>query len=283
MDKSKHFDPIVAEWAIFTTGHRHNLSEKCLKLAQLTEYPDLDIDGYIQKINRLGVSLKEATGGISDPAHLINELNRHLFVNMGFGGVNSIEDTQEQDIPQRIDLLHNTIDKKWRTPVSMSVLYAEVAKFTGLNIELITMSGFILVRCTTTNIILNPLDNGMSVDDKKLQHMLDHRYGKGTIHLSPKLFRVINNNEILRKMICSVKESYVRSLLYDKALRCTKMALVLMPDLAEEIRDLGILEGRLKYKEAALEHLGRYLDMRPDAPDVSRILEVIDEIKTTSR
>jgi len=46
---NEKFDPFVSEWISFVTSQKYSLVEKCLKLAQLLEYPELDIERYIQK------------------------------------------------------------------------------------------------------------------------------------------------------------------------------------------------------------------------------------------
>ena len=51
---SQDFDPIVADWVSFISNPRYTLVEKCLKLAQILEYPDLSINEYAQKLNNMG-------------------------------------------------------------------------------------------------------------------------------------------------------------------------------------------------------------------------------------
>ena len=82
----EEFDPLVAEWFAFVKNPNFNLVEKCLKFGQILEYPELDVDEYIKKINRIGMSLKESTGDVKNPTYLISMLNEHLFENLGFGG-----------------------------------------------------------------------------------------------------------------------------------------------------------------------------------------------------
>ncbi len=80
------FDPLVAEWISFVTNPNFNLVEKCLKFAQILEYPDLDIEKYIQKINQMGLSLKESTNDVKNPTYLISILNEFFFDKLGFFG-----------------------------------------------------------------------------------------------------------------------------------------------------------------------------------------------------
>ena len=49
---TEKFDPFVTEWLSFSQDPKYNLIEKCLKLAQILDYPELNITDYIEKIAR---------------------------------------------------------------------------------------------------------------------------------------------------------------------------------------------------------------------------------------
>ena len=49
MDAEK-FDPFIAEWISFSKNPNYNLIEKCLKMAQILEYPELNISKYIDTL-----------------------------------------------------------------------------------------------------------------------------------------------------------------------------------------------------------------------------------------
>jgi len=63
------FDPLVAEWLSFAKNPNFNLVEKCLKFAQILEYPDLEIEKYIQKIAVIGKSLQESISDVKNPTY----------------------------------------------------------------------------------------------------------------------------------------------------------------------------------------------------------------------
>ena len=44
---------LISEWSSFVNNVDYNLIEKCLKLAQILEYPDLDISMEIEKIKEI--------------------------------------------------------------------------------------------------------------------------------------------------------------------------------------------------------------------------------------
>ena len=80
------FEPFVLEWIAFSKNPNHNLIEKSLKLAQILEYPELDMSKYVRKIDEIGNSLKLKIDNKQNPPYLISMLNEHFFEEYGFAG-----------------------------------------------------------------------------------------------------------------------------------------------------------------------------------------------------
>jgi len=268
----EEFDPFVAEWFSFVKNPNFNLVEKCLKFAQILEYPDLDVDEYIQKINRIGMSLKESINDVKNPTYLISMLNEHFFENLGFNG-----DEDDYFNPKN-NFLNEVIDKKSGLPITISILYVEVAKFIGLDLKIIGFPSHILVKYNE-EMILDPFYDGKLLDVDDLQEILDTNFD-GQLKFKPEFLDEIDSEQILVRMARNLKNSYVQSFVYDKALRCTNMVLAIEPESPEDIRDKGILEERLHNSEAALKYLNKYLEINPNAEDIDFILEMIRSIKT---
>ena len=266
------FDPFVAEWFSFVKNPNFNLVEKCLKFAQILEYPDLDVDEYIQKINRIGISLKKSISDVKNPIYLISMLNEHFFENLGFRG-----DDDDYSNPKN-NFLNEVIDKKSGLPITISILYVEVAKFMGLDLKIVGFPSHILVKYNE-EMILDPFNDGKLLDVEDLQKILDKNFD-GKLEFQPQFLDEIESEQILLRLTRNLKNSYVQSFVYDKALRCTNMVLAIDPESPEDIRDKGILEGRLLNSEAALKYLNKYLEINPNAEDIDFILEMIRSIKT---
>ena len=268
----ERFDPLVAEWISFVKNPNFNLVEKCLKFAQVLEYPDLDIEKYIQKINVNGRSLKESLGGVKNPTYLISMLNEHLFENLGYSG-----DGDDYYNPKN-NFLNEVIDKKSGLPITISILYVEIAKFIGLDLKIVGFPSHILVKYNE-EMILDPFNDGRLLDVDDLQEILDENFG-GQLEFEPEFLDSIDDQQILVRLARNLKNSYVQSFVYDKALRCVNMVLSLDPNSPEDIRDKGILEERLLNSDIAMEYLNKYLEISPNAEDVDFILELIRSIKT---
>ena len=265
------FDPFVAEWASFATNPNYNLVEKCLKLSQLLEYPNLNIQEYINKINGIGNSLKLSITEVKNPTYLISMLNEHLFQRNGFDG-----DEEDYYNPKN-NLLNEVIDKKSGIPLTLSIIYSEVAKHIGLDIRIIGFPGHILVK-QSDEIILDPFYGGRLLNINDLKEMLDNTYG-GQVEFSPEFLNEIEPEKILIRMARNLKHSFIQSYAYDKAMRCTLMILALEPDSPEDIRDKGVLEERLLNYDSAIKYLNHYLELSPNAEDVDFVLDLIRSIR----
>lgn len=266
------FDPLIAEWISFVMNPNFNLVEKCLKFAQILEYSDLDIEKYIQKINQMGTSLKESTNDIKNPTYLISILNEFFFDKTGFFG-----DVDDYYNPKN-NFLNEVIDKKSGIPITLSILYAELAKFIGLNLKIIGFPSHVMVKYKE-EMILDPFHGGRLMDIDDLQEILDSNFD-GQIEFEPEYLDEINSEKILVRLARNLKNSYAQSYAHEKALRCVDMALAIEPESPEDIRDKGILEEKLLNHEIALKYLNQYLEINPNGEDIDYILELIRDIKT---
>jgi len=268
---NEKFDPFVAEWVTFAKSQNYNLVEKCLKLAQILEYPDLDISKYIGMINEIGKSLKISINNSKNPTYKISMLNEHLFQNSGFKG-----DTDDYYNPKN-NFLNEVLEKKSGIPITLSIIYSEVAKHIDLVIRIVGFPSHVLVKYNE-EIILDPFNQGKLLNIDDLHEILVKNYG-GQVEFSPEFLDEIPQEKILIRMVRNLKNSYVNSYGYEKAMRCTNMILALEPESAEDVRDKGILEERFLNHGPALQLLNQYLEQNPDAEDADFVLDLIKNIR----
>ena len=268
---TKKFDPFVSEWVSFVKNPNHNLIEKCLKLAQILEYPELDISKYIQKIRELGNSLKLKIGAGKNPTYLISMLNEYLFEERGFLG------NEEDYYDPGNSFLNVVLDKKTGIPITLSIIYSEVAKYIGLDLRIVGFPGHIIVKYKD-EIILDPFYHGRLLTIEDLEENLDRNFGED-VEFIPQYLNESTTEQLLARLLRNLKNAYTQSYAYDKAIRCADMILEIQPESTEEIRDKGILEERLLHYDKALPLLNKYLELEPEAEDVDFILELIKSVR----
>ena len=266
------FDPLVAEWLSFVTNPNFNLVEKCLKFTQILEQPNLDIEQYIQKISQMGLTLKETTSDVKNPTYLVSILNEFLFENQGFIG------EMDDYYNPKNNFLNEVIDKKSGLPITLSILYVEIAKFIGLDLKIIGFPSHVLVKYNE-EMILDPFNDGRLLDIDDLQEILDRNFD-GQLEFEPEFLDEIKPEQILVRLARNLKNSYFQSYANEKALKCVNMTLAIESESPEDIRDKGILEEKLLNYDTALKYLNHYLEINPNAEDVDFILELIRNTKT---
>jgi len=271
MEMKQKFDPFVAEWISFSTQSKFNLVEKCLKLSQILEYPDLDISKYIQKINEIGKNLSLEISNVDNPTYKISMLNEHLFQKYGFSG-----DTEDYYNPKN-NFLNQVLEKKSGIPLTLSIIYSEIAKHIGLELRIVGFPSHVIVKYNE-EILLDPFNKGKLLKLDDLEQILDRSFD-GQVDFYPEFLDEISTDKILIRMLRNLKNSYGQSFAYEKAMRCTNMILSLEPNSPEEIRDKGILEDRFSNHDLALEFLEKYLEQFPEAEDADFILELIRNIR----
>jgi len=268
---SEKFDPIVAEWKSFASSQNYSVVEKCLKLSQILEYPELDISKYIEKLNEIGNSLKFSIKKNDNPTYKISMLNEHLFEYLGFKG-----DKDDYYNPKN-NFLNDVIEKKSGIPITLAIIYTEIAKYIGLDLRIVGFPSHIVVKYGE-EMILDPFNGGKLLSIEDLRNILYQNYGEG-VEFSPEFLNEIEPEKILIRITRNLKNSFVQSYAYDMAMRCINMTLALEPISSEEIRDKGILEDRLLNHDQALTCLNQYLEINPNADDADFVLDLIKSIR----
>ena len=272
--QAEKFDPFVSEWISFSKNPNYNLIEKCLKLAQILEYRDLDISKYIEKINEISNSLRVKISGVKNPTYLISMLNEYLFDELGFHGA------EEDYYDPGNSFLNMVLDKKTGIPITLSIIYTEVAKNVGLDLKIVGFPGHVIVKYKN-EIILDPFYRGILLTIENLEEILEKNFGSG-IEFVPEYLNEATTEQLLTRLLRNLKNAYTQSYAYNNAMKCTDMILGMQPESPEEIRDKGILEERLLRYDKALPLLNKYLELEPEADDADFILELIKSVREKS-
>ena len=201
-------------------------------------------------------------------------LNEHLFDELGFHGA-------EQDYYDPGNSFLNTVlDKKTGIPITLAIIYAEVAKNIGLDLKIVGFPGHVIVK-HKNEIILDPFYRGRLLTINDLEEILDRNFGDG-VEFVPEYLNEATTEQLLTRLLRNLKNAYTQSYAYDNAMKCTDMILGIQPESPEEIRDKGILEERLLRYDKALPLLNKYLELQPEADDADFILELIKSVREKS-
>ncbi len=262
---------LVSEWNLFVNNDNYNLIEKCFKLAQILEYPELNITSEIEKIKELGLKFRDRIVESKNPTYTISLLNEFLFDVERFQG-----DLDDYYNPKN-NFLNYVLDRRTGIPITLCILYTEIAKYANIDLKIVGFPSHVIVKFEE-EMILDPFNRGRLLELEDLQEILYQNYGD-SVEFEAEYLNEISEEKIMVRMLRNLKNSYMDSFAYDMAIMCNKMILGIVPQSVEEIRDMGILEEKLGNYENAMKFLNTYLEKDPNAEDVDYVLELIREIR----
>lgn len=251
---------------------RVDLLRGALLIAQ-EEYPDLRVEGDVEIVERIASRLGEHLAGAEDFFHGIFAINRVLFDEMGFrGNEEAYEDPDNS-------MMNQVLRRRLGIPITLCVLYIEVARRVGFPVEGIGLPGHFLVRFDDDwgPTFVDPFHGGRVVLREDMEAIVRKLFGpKARLvdeHLEP-----VSHRQMLSRLLVNLKRLYVRRQDYRRALSASERIVLLNPDAHAERRDRGLLYRRNGKREAAIADLRGYLLDQPQAIDAQRIRRVLQDL-----
>jgi regulator of sirC expression with transglutaminase-like and TPR domain len=244
-----------------------NLAEGALAIASHA-YAELDITGYLARLDKLGGDLNSRLGPDSTTAERLRGLNDYLFFELGFGP------NSENYYDPRNSFLNEVLERRLGIPITLSLLYMEIGQRIGLELHGISFPGHFLVKCAMADgvVVLDPYSRGVSLSMTDLQDRLrEHQGGEVSRAIVAGLLVAAGKKDILGRMLRNLKNIYMQSGESGRALPMLDAILAMTPDAASDLRDRGLVYQQLECVRAAAVDLQRYLDSSPDAADADDV------------
>ena len=255
------------------------LFEAALAIAQDT-YPDLDLTAPQIELDKFGNMLRQRMLADTSLIEKLQLLNHFFFQELGFAcNVNNYYDPDNS-------YLQRVIATRRGIPISLAVVYMELAQQVGLPVRGISFPGHFLMKLTVPSgdIIIDPL-NGVSLSHEQLEERLDpylrqvsNEDREKKISLQPYLQNA-HPHEILARMLRNLKIIFMQGQQWERLLMLQQRLLTLLPNDAVELRDRGIAFAHLDCPQAALDDIENYLMQRPHAQDAATLREQASELR----
>ncbi|HLE35211.1 MAG TPA: transglutaminase-like domain-containing protein [Nitrososphaerales archaeon] len=264
----------LSQWKDYIKNGDLPLDRTAFMMAKVLQYPSLDIEGQLQIMDSMASELKSFMNDKKRPTEIINGMNEYIFEKQAFSANN-----QDYYDP-RNSYLNDVLARKTGIPITLSILYIELARRIQFKLYGVGFPGHFLVKHADQDleIVLDPFGKGRILAYEDYQVLLDQLYN-GQIRFEKRFLNSVTNEQILIRMLRNLKDAFIYSYDYDKALMATEMVLMINPEIAEEFRDRGMIFYYKQLYSNALSNLTRYLEMQPDASDADNILAIIQDIK----
>jgi regulator of sirC expression with transglutaminase-like and TPR domain len=228
------------------------------------EYPKLDPEPYLDRLDAMGDTASHriaAAPGHEAPIEArVDALNRYLFHELTFAG------NRDQYDDPRNSCLNDVLDRRTGIPISLCLVYIEVARRAGVRAEGINFPGHFLVRVLQDlhtddpdeGIIVDPFHGGAILNEDDCRALLQRHLGEEAAW-EPALLARATRRQILVRMLLNLKRLYVRWRSFPQARHVTDLLMALTPNPINELRDRGLLAYHMNDFPAALRDLEEYL------------------------
>ncbi len=232
------------------------------------------MEPYLGKLDAFAAAVRDRLGADLSPPRAVSEINRELFEVEGFRG-------NERDYyDPRNSYLNEVLDRKLGIPITLSLVYLEVARRVPIPALGVGLPGHFLVKVLTPTgaLLLDPFHAGAELTEEDCQDRLDRVYG-GLIRLDKKMLLPVTKRHILVRILNNLKTTYLNQGDFEHALGVVQDILVLEPSSLADLRDRGLLYYRENRFGEALSDLRKYLMLAHDAEDREQIKQTIRGIE----
>jgi regulator of sirC expression with transglutaminase-like and TPR domain len=247
------------------------------------DFPGLDIQSVLAEIDELGARLRRRIPADAVPLQRLRWLNRFFFIDLGFGAnLNNYYAASNS-------YLNEVLRTRKGIPVSLAVVYAELAAQIGLRAQGVSFPGHFLVKLSLAGsrqggeVVIDPV-SGQSLSREELDEMLGpYKASRGLVgdfEVPLGLFlQAATPREVIARMLRNLKEIHGAAEDWPRLLAVMDRLVILMPQAHEERRDRALVSAELGQTDAAIRDLESYLGHRPDADDHAAMAQRLSEMR----
>ncbi|MGH2515903.1 MAG: SirB1 family protein [Ktedonobacterales bacterium] len=270
-----------------------DLAEGALLIADAA-YPNLNHTIYNRRIEALADAVRaelrmasnaqltsDETNSRAVAMRVLRALRRVLADREGFGG------NREEYYDPRNSYLNDVLDRKQGIPISLSALYIAVgqrlgAPLVGVGLPAHFVAKWLLPSDEGGDLYLDAFAAGEVMGTEDCAAFVRRLLAPGAvIRLEPHWFEPVGTRTLLTRMLTNLKLVYLQRGETTPALAVIDRLVALRPDLAQELRDRGLLRLALGEPLLAASDLAAYAERSPHAPEMRRLrkrLATIGEI-----
>jgi regulator of sirC expression with transglutaminase-like and TPR domain len=264
--------------SLVETDTHFPLLEAAACIAQ-DEEPTLDVQEVLATCDALLVRLQRRLKLKADPIKKLSVLNHFFYSELGFSGnVNNFYAPENSYV-------NEVLRSRMGIPISIAVIWLELAQALGLQAEGVSFPGHFLVKVSLPEglVVLDPLTGdslGLDSLAERLAPFRPHLGVSGDMDTPLGLFlQPSPPREILTRMLRNLKEIFSSQEDWPRLVAVLDRLIVLTPDAVFERRDRGLALMALGQGERARQDLRHYVTVLPHASDVSDIQERLETLE----
>lgn len=237
---------------------------------------EVDVDVYLAEVDQLVADIRKEIADDASEQERLATLDRFLFEQLGFHG------SRTNYYHRSNSYLNEVIDDREGLPITLSVLYMEIARRLDLKVVGVGLPGHFVVRFEPDEgepRLIDVFENAEPMKQETAESMIRARLN-GQVdqeeedRLVESFLAASTPKAILLRMLSNLRSVAEEDRDLDSILRYLDTALVIDPESLENRArriDIRIRSGRIP---EALADIDWMLDKRPDGMDVNQVLQL---------
>lgn len=254
------------------------LLEAAASLAQ-DDYPELSVQQVLGEVDQLQARLQRRLTGDAGPLQKLRTLNQFIYRDLNFAGnLNHYTDPDNSYV-------HVVLRTRLATPVSMAVIWLELAQGIGLKARGVSFPGHFLVKVNFNEgqVVIDPL-TGQSLSREQLAERLEpYRGFAGLVDEQEvplgRYLRAASSRDIIARMLHNLKEIHAAQEDWLRLIAVHDRLIVLLPKAWAEYRDRGLAHAQVGRPGLALQDLETYLLNAVTASDRAAVAACAAELR----
>lgn len=244
-----------------------DLARGALLLARL-DNEEIDVDQYLRELDRLAAQVRAATPKDADEKGRLEALNKFLFQDRGFHGSRMDYYTRSNSY------LNEVLDDREGLPITLSVVYMELAARLGLKVVGVPLPGHFMVRhepAKGKGQLVDVFERGKSLTLEQAKEKVRDLTGNDP---EPEDLKAADKKSILSRMLHNLINVAQEEKDRDSMLRYLDAILVLDADAHAERWVRAVFRYQAGRREGALADCDYLLDRMPPDADLARVREL---------
>jgi regulator of sirC expression with transglutaminase-like and TPR domain len=254
-------------------------------------YPSVEPQELLSKLDEMAAPLFRERLEEKSPPEQVRLLGEHVYGTLGFRG------NEADYYDPKNSLLSDVLDRRLGIPISLAIVYCEVARRVGVLAHGVGFPGHFLVRVDQpglvgrteaggwpdTTLIVDPFFEGRVLDQAAVDRLLRRALGPDRAlrweeDLAPSSARLM-----LVRVLTNLKAIYVTRGDHARAHLAADRILLFMPNSPAVLRERGALAARLGAHESAKADLARALELDPEGSEAPGIRKQLAHLERKAR